>query len=38
MIEGSLARRYTKALFQLACDAGQEDAVGVEVEEFLRGL
>jgi len=34
MIEGSLARRYTRALFQLACDGGQEDAVGVEVEQF----
>ena len=34
MIEGSLARRYTKALFQLARDGGQEDAVGVEVEQF----
>ncbi|MGZ8488616.1 MAG: F0F1 ATP synthase subunit delta, partial [Candidatus Binatia bacterium] len=35
MIEGSLARRYTRALFQLACDGGQEDAVGVEVEQFF---
>jgi len=34
MIEGSLARRYTKALFQLARDGGQEDAVGVEVAQF----
>jgi len=34
MIEGSLARRYTRALFQLARDGGQEDAVGVEVEQF----
>ena len=35
MIEGSLARRYTKALFQLACEAGQEEAVGREVDEFF---
>ena len=35
MIEGSLARRYTKALFQLAREAGQEEAVGREVEEFF---
>jgi len=34
MTEGSLARRYTRALFQLAREAGQEEAVGVEVEQF----
>ena len=34
MIEGSLARRYSKALFQLARDGGQEEAVGGEVEQF----
>ncbi len=34
MIEGSLARRYTRALFQLAREGGQEDAVGVEVGQF----
>jgi F-type H+-transporting ATPase subunit delta len=34
MIEGSLARRYTRALFQLAREAGQEDQVGQEVERF----
>jgi len=34
MIEGSLARRYTKALFQLAREAGQEEQVGQEVEQF----
>jgi F-type H+-transporting ATPase subunit delta len=34
MIEGSLSRRYTKALFQLAREAGQEDKIGQEVEEF----
>lgn len=34
MTEGSLARRYTKALFQLAREAAQEEAVGVEIEQF----
>ena len=34
MIEGSLSRRYTKALFQLAREAGQEENVGQEVEQF----
>lgn len=34
MIEGILARRYTRALFQLARDAGREDAVGHELEQF----
>ena len=34
MIEGSLGRRYTKALFQLAREAGQEEQVGQEVEQF----
>jgi F-type H+-transporting ATPase subunit delta len=34
MIEGSLARRYTKALFQLAREVGQEEKVGQEVDEF----
>jgi F-type H+-transporting ATPase subunit delta len=34
MIEGILARRYTRALFQLAREAGQEDQVGQEVEQF----
>lgn len=34
MTEGSLARRYTRALFQLARDAGQEEAVGAEIEQF----
>jgi F-type H+-transporting ATPase subunit delta len=34
MIEGSLSRRYTKALFQLAREAGQEEKIGQEVEEF----
>src|SRR4026209_2069161 len=35
MTEGSLARRYTKAIFQLARDGGQEEAVGGEIEPFL---
>jgi len=34
MTEGSLAIRYTRALFQLARDGGQEDAVGIEIEQF----
>ena len=34
MIEGILSRRYTKALFQLAREAGQEEQVGQEVEQF----
>ena len=36
MIEGSLSRRYTKALFQLAREAGQEDKIGQEVEQQPR--
>lgn len=35
MIEGSLARRYTKALFQLARDTGEEEAIGRQVDEFF---
>lgn len=35
MIVGSLSRRYTRALFQLAREAGQEDAIGEEIESFL---
>jgi F-type H+-transporting ATPase subunit delta len=34
MTEGSLARRYTRALFQLAREAGQEESVGAEIEQF----
>ncbi|MBM4260601.1 MAG: ATP synthase F1 subunit delta [Deltaproteobacteria bacterium] len=34
MIEGSLARRYSRALFQLANEARQEDGVGTEIEQF----
>ena len=35
MIEGSLARRYTRALFQLAREAGREEAIGREVDDFF---
>ena len=35
MIEGSLSRRYSKALFQLAREAGQEESIGEELERFL---
>jgi len=35
MIEGSLARRYTKALFQLARETGQEEAIGRQVNDFF---
>jgi len=34
MIEGSLSRRYTKALFQLAREDRQEEPIGREIEEF----
>lgn len=34
MIESSLSRRYTKALFQLAREAGQEEKIGEEVGQF----
>jgi len=34
MIEGRLSRRYTKALFELARDAGREEEVGRELELF----
>ena len=36
MIEGSLSRRYTKALFQLAREGGQEEIIGREIEDFYR--
>jgi F-type H+-transporting ATPase subunit delta len=36
MIEGSLSRRYTKALFQLAREARQEEKVGQEIDSFLK--
>ncbi len=35
MIEGSLSRRYSKAFFQLAREAGREEAIGTEIEQFL---
>lgn len=35
MIEGSLSRRYTRALFQLAREAGEEQKIGSELEQFL---
>ena len=35
MIEGSLARRYTRALFQLAHEAGQEEVIGQQVDDFF---
>jgi len=34
MIEGSLSRRYAKALFQLALGAKREEEVGQEIERF----
>jgi len=34
MIEGRLARRYTRALFQLAREAGQEEKIGQEIEQL----
>jgi len=36
MTEGSLARRYSRALFQLARETGQEDAIGSEIEAFFK--
>jgi F-type H+-transporting ATPase subunit delta len=36
MTEGSLARRYSRALFQLAREGGQEEAIGAQVDEFFR--
>jgi F-type H+-transporting ATPase subunit delta len=34
MIEGSLSRRYSKALFQLARESGEEEKIGQEIEQF----
>ena len=34
MIEGALSRRYTRALFQLAREAGEEEKIGSEIEQF----
>lgn len=35
MIEGSLSRRYTRALFQLAREGGEEEKIGSEIEQFF---
>ncbi len=35
MIEGALSRRYSRALFQLAQEAGQEEQVGGELDQFF---
>ena len=35
MIEGRLSRRYTRALFQLAREAGEEEEIGQEIEWFF---
>jgi F-type H+-transporting ATPase subunit delta len=35
MIEGRLSRRYSKALFQLAREAGHEEQIGREIEQFF---
>ena len=35
MIEGRLSRRYTRALFQLAREAGEEEKIGGEIEQFF---
>ena len=36
MIEGSLARRYAKALLSLAAESGQSDAFGAQLDEVVR--
>jgi F-type H+-transporting ATPase subunit delta len=38
MIEGSLSRRYSKALFELARESGREESIGDELERFLSAL
>ncbi len=35
MIEGSLSRRYSKALFELARETAREESLGQEIEAFL---
>lgn len=35
MIEGSLSRRYAKALFELALEDGREDEIGQQIERFV---
>jgi F-type H+-transporting ATPase subunit delta len=34
MIEGSLSRRYSKALFELARESGQEESIAEQLERF----
>jgi F-type H+-transporting ATPase subunit delta len=34
MIEGSLSRRYSKALFELARESGQEESIARQLEQF----
>ena len=36
MIEGKLGRRYARALFQLAQEENKGEAIGQEMEDFLR--
>jgi F-type H+-transporting ATPase subunit delta len=36
MTEGSLSRRYGKAFFQLAQEGKREEAVGQEIEQFVK--
>jgi F-type H+-transporting ATPase subunit delta len=38
MIEGSLSRRYSKALFELARESRQEESIGDELERFFSTL
>ena len=35
MIEGSLSRRYARALFQLALEERREEEIGHEIERFV---
>ncbi|MGH7775083.1 MAG: ATP synthase F1 subunit delta [Candidatus Binatia bacterium] len=35
MIEGSLSRRYAKALFELALEGHREEEIGQEIERFV---
>jgi F-type H+-transporting ATPase subunit delta len=35
MIESRLSRRYTRALFQLAREAGAEEKIGQEIDQFF---
>jgi F-type H+-transporting ATPase subunit delta len=38
MIQGSLSRRYARAIFQLALGQQKEEEVGQELEQFARAL